>query len=197
MKLNRKQYWTYFTKFLGFFFRLMSQHIFAALTSQLMRHFRRQTIELILKLGRKQVLNVLCQVCVFRTDLLTKIIISIFFWLRDQRILAGNNHWYSTSFANLAQVVFFGADPSTKMVDLVFDWLGHFQFPVLQKSNGFCRNLAESTYSTFFTKFVSPGWSFIKDERPGPWLAETFSTSHLKQLNKLWWNVTESNLPSS
>ena len=41
------------------------------------------------------------------------------------------------------------------------------------------------------------GWSEKQDGRPGLWLAETFSTSPLKLLNRIQWNLTGSKISTS
>ena len=59
------------------------------------------------------------------------------------------------------------------------------------------RNMTESKISMSSTILCLSCWSEKQDGRPGLWLAETFSTSSLKPLNGIQWNLTGSTISTS
>ena len=107
------------------------------------------------KLDRKQDLNVLYQVCVFRADRKNKMAALASDWLRHFRLLLWN-HW--TEFNKTWQ----DARPQRPLPSLCFS-----------------------------------GRSEKQDGRPGLWLAEIFSTSPLKPLNRIQRNLTGSKISTS
>ena len=107
------------------------------------------------KLDRKQDLNVLYQVCVFR------------------------------------------ADRKNKMAALASDWLRHFRLLLWNRSTEFNETRQEARSQCPLPSLCFSGRSEKQDGRPGLWLAETFSTSSLKPLNGIQWNLTGSKISMS
>ena len=121
------------------------------------------------KLDRKQDLNVLYQVCVFRADPKNKMATLASCWdIFDFS--------YDTAERNLTkldrkqdlnvlyEVCIFRADRRNKLAALASDWLRHFP---LKPLNGLQRNLTISKISTSSTKFVFLG--LIEKTRWPPW----------------------------
>ena len=86
------------------------------------------------KLDRKQDLNVLYQVCVFRADRKNKMAALASDWLRHFRLLFCNRWtevketWQEARFqCPLPSLCFFRADRKNKMAALAYDWLRHFR----------------------------------------------------------------------
>ena len=107
------------------------------------------------KLDRKQDLNVLYQVCVFR------------------------------------------ADRKNKMAALASDWLRHFRLLLWNRWTEFNETWQEARSQRPLPSLCFSGRSEKQDGRPGLWLAETFSTSPLKPLNRIQWNLTGSKISTS
>ena len=107
------------------------------------------------KLDRKQDLNVLYQVCVFR------------------------------------------ADRKNKMAALASDWLRHFRLLLWNRWSEFTETWQEARPQRPLPSLCFSGRSEKQDGRPGLWLAETFSTSPLKPLNGIEWNLTGSKISMS
>ena len=107
------------------------------------------------KLDRKQDLNVLYQVCVFR------------------------------------------ADRKNKMAALASDWLRHFPLLLWNCWTEFNETWQEARSQGPLQSMCFSGRLKKHDGRPGLWLAETFSTSSLKQLNGLQQNLTGSKISTS
>ena len=84
------------------------------------------------KLDRKQDLNVLYQVCVFRADQKNKMAALASDWLRHFRLLLWNRWtefnetWQEARTQRLLQSLCFWADRKNKMAALASDWLRHF-----------------------------------------------------------------------
>ena len=95
------------------------------------------------KLDRKQDLNVLYKVCVFR------------------------------------------ADRKNKMAALASDWLRHFRLLLWNRWTEFNETWQEARSQRPLQSLCFSGRSEKQDGRPGLWLAETFSTSSLKPLNRI------------
>ena len=96
-----------------------------------------------MKLDRKQDLNVLYQVCVFR------------------------------------------ANQKIQMAALAADWLRHFRLLLWNPWTEFEETRQEARSQHLLPCLCFSGWSDKQDGRPGLWLAETFSTSPLKPLNRI------------
>ena len=114
---------------------------------------------------------------------------------------------------NVIYQVFFRADrKNPKMTAQTSNWLKHFQLlwnrwteftETRQEASqhplpSLCFwGLTGSTNSASATKFVFFKPIRKKDDCPGLWLAETFSTSSLKPQNGIWRNLTGSNNSTS
>ena len=108
-----------------------------------------------MKLDRKQDLNVLYQVCVFR------------------------------------------ADRKNKMAALASDWLRQFRLLFWNRWTEFNETWQEARSNRPLPSLCFSGLSEKQDGRPGFWLAETFSTSPLKPLNRIQRNLTGSKISKS
>ena len=105
---------------------------------------------------------------------------------RIQRNLTGSkNSTSSTKF------VFFQTDrKKNKMAALASDWLRHFRLFLWNHWTEF-----KETWQQARSQGPLPSWCFSgrsekQDGRPGLRLAETFSTSPLKPINRIQWNLT-------
>ena len=107
------------------------------------------------KLDRKQDLNVLYQVCVFRAD------------------------W------------------KIKMAALASDWLRHFRLVLWNCWTEFNEIWQKARSQRPLPSLCFSGRSEKQDGRPGLWLAETFSTSPLKPLNRIQRNLKGSKISTS
>ena len=152
------------------------------------------------KLDRKQDLNALYQVCVFRADGKNKMAALASDWLRHFELLLWNRwmefneSWQEARSQHpLPSLCFSGR--SEKKDGRPGLWLAEtFWTSPLKPLNGIQRNLTGSKISKPSTKFVFFGRIGKKDGRPGFWLAETFSTSPLKPLNRIQWNLIGSKI---
>ena len=132
------------------------------------------------KLDRKQDLNVLYQICVFRADRKNNMAALPSDWLRDFRLLLWNcwtefnDTWQEArSQRPLPSLSFLGR--SEKQYGRPGLWLAEtFSTSPLKPLNGIQRNLTGSMISMFYTKFVFFGPIGKIIWRPGLWLAETF-----------------------
>ena len=107
------------------------------------------------KLDRKQDLNVLYQVCVFR------------------------------------------ADRKNKMAALASDWLRHFRLLLWNRWTEFNETWQAARSQRPLQSLCFSGWSEKQDGCHCLWLAETFSTSPLKPLNRIKQNSTGSKISTS
>ena len=156
-----------------------------------------------MKLDRKQDLNVLYQVCVFRADRKNKMAALASDWLRHFRLLFWNlwtefiETWQEArSQCPLPSLCFSGR--SEKQDGCPGLWLAEtFSTSPLKPLNRIQRYLIGSKISMSSTNFVFLGRSEKQDGRPGLWLAETFSTSPLKPLNGIQRNFTGSKISTS
>ena len=97
----------------------------------------------------------------------------------------------------LYQVCVFWADRKNKMAALASDWLRHFWLILWNGWTEFNETLQEAR-----SQRPLPSLCFLdelekQDGRPDLWLAETFSTSHLKPLNRIQRNLTGSKISTS
>ena len=137
------------------------------------------------KLDRKQDLNVLYQVCVFRADWKTKMAAPASDWLRHFWLLLWNRWaefeetWQKArSQCALPSLYFWGR--SEKQDGRPGLWLAEtFLTSPLKPQKGIWWNLTVSKISMCSTKFVFSGWSENQDGRPGLWLVETHRLRHL------------------
>ena len=157
------------------------------------------------KLDRKQDLNVLYQVCVFRADRKKQdgppwplIGWDIFIFTSETAEPNSTKLDWKQDLNVLYQVCVFRADRK-KQDGRPGLWLAEtFSTSPLKPLNGIQRNLTGSKISMSSTKFVFFGPIGKKqDGRPGLWLAETFSTSPLKPLNGIQRNLTGSKISTS
>ena len=165
-----------------------------------------------IKLDRKQDLNVLYQVFVFRADRKNKMAALASDWLRHFRVLLWNRWtefnetWQEARSQHpLPSLCFSGR--SEKPDGCPGLWLAEtFSTSPLKLVNGNQQNLTGSKISTSSTKFVFFGpigktrwlpWPEKQDGDPCLWLAETFSTSPLQPQNRIQWNLTGSKISMS
>ena len=97
----------------------------------------------------------------------------------------------------LYQVCVFLADRKNKMAALASDWLRHFWLLLRNRWTEFNETLQEARSQCPVSSLCFSGWSEKQDSCPGLWLAETFSTSPLKPLNGIQWNLTGSKISMS
>ena len=155
------------------------------------------------KLDRKQDLNILYQVCVFRADRENKMAALASDWLRHFRLLLWN-HW--TEFKeNLT-----GNKISTSSTKFVFFRpIGKIRWPSWpligwdifdfssETAKEFNETWQEGKSQRPLPSLCFSGRSKKQDGRPGLWLAETFSTSSLKPLRGIQRNLTGSKISTS
>ena len=155
------------------------------------------------KLDRKQDLNVVYQVCVFRADRKNKMAALASDWLRHFRLLLWNcwtefnETWQEArSKRLLPSLCYWGR--SQKQDGSPGLWLAETFRPSLKSLNGIQRNLTGSKLFISSTKFVffGPIWK----TRWPPWpliLAEKFLTSLMKPLNGIQRKLTGSKISNS
>ena len=94
----------------------------------------------------------------------------------------------------LYPVCVFQADRKKNMAALASDWLRHFRLLLWNRWTEFNETWQEARYQRPLPSLCFSGWSEKQDGRPGLWLAETFSTSPLKPLNRIQGNLTGSKI---
>ena len=97
----------------------------------------------------------------------------------------------------LYQVCVFRADRKNKMAALASDKLRHFRLLLWNRWTEFNETWQEARSQRPLPSLCFSGRSEKKDGRPGLWLAETFSTSPLKPLNRIQRNLTGSKISTS
>ena len=97
----------------------------------------------------------------------------------------------------LFQVCVFPADRKNKMAALASDWLRHFRLLLWNRWTEFKETWQEARSKRLLPSLCFLGWSEKQDGRPSLWLAETFSTSSLKPLNRIRRNLTGSKISMS
>ena len=97
----------------------------------------------------------------------------------------------------LYQVCDFRADRKNKMAALASDWLRHFQLLLWNHWTEFNETWLEARSQRPLPSFCFSGRLEKQDGRPGLWLAETFSTSPLKPMNRIQRNLTGSKISTS
>ena len=80
------------------------------------------------------------------------------------------------------------------MAALASDWLRHFPLLLWNRWTEFNKTLQEARSQRPLPSLCFSGWSEKQNGRPGLWLAETFSTSPLKPLNRIQWNLPGSKI---
>ena len=147
------------------------------------------------KLDRKQDLNVLYKVCVFRADRKTRwppwplIGWDIFDFSFETTEGNSTKLDRKQDLNVLYKDCVFRADRINKMATLASDWLRHFQLLLWNCWTEFNETWQEERSQCPLPRLCFSGRSEKQDGRPGLWLAETFSTS-LKPLNGIWRNLT-------
>ena len=148
------------------------------------------------KLDRKQDLNLLYQVCVFRADQKNRIAALGSDWLRHfstsplkllngiQRNLTGSK--ISTSSTKF---VFFGPIGKTRWPPWPLIGWDIFDFSSETAKTEFNETWQEARSQRHLPNVCFSGRSEKQDGQPGLWLAETFSTSPLKLLNGIQRNL--------
>ena len=97
-------------------------------------------------------------------------------------------------FISLYQVCVFRADLKNKMAALASDWLRHFRLLLWNRWTEFNKTWQEARSQSILPSLCFSGWSEKQDGGPGLWLAETFSTSPLKPLNRIQRNLIGSKI---
>ena len=97
----------------------------------------------------------------------------------------------------LYQVCVFRADRKNKMAALASDWLRHFRLLLWNCWREFNKTWQEARSQCPLPSLCFSGWSEKQDGRPGLWLAEAFSTSLLKRLNRIQRNLIGSKISTS
>ena len=155
------------------------------------------------KLDRKQDLNALYQVCVFRADPKNKMAALASDWLRYFRLLLWNRWmefhetWQEARSQRPLPSLCFWADRKNKMAALASDWLRHFRLLLWNRWTEFNETWQEAKSQRPLPSLCFSGRSEKQDGRPGLWLAEIFSTSSLKPLNRIPRNLTGSKISTS
>ena len=155
------------------------------------------------KLNRKQDLNVLYQVCVFRADRKNKVAALTSDWLGHFRLLLCNRWmefnetWQEARSQRPLTSLCFPADRKNKMAILASDWLGHFLLLLWNRRTEFNETWQEARSQRPLPSLCFSGRSEKQDGRPGLWLAETFMTSPLKLLVGIQRNLTGSKISTS
>ena len=97
----------------------------------------------------------------------------------------------------LYQVCVFRADRKNKMAALASDWLRHFRLLLWNRWTEFNETWQEARSQRPLPSLCFSGPSEKQDGHPGLWLAETFSPSPLKPLNRIQRNLTGSKISAS
>ena len=80
------------------------------------------------------------------------------------------------------------------MAALASDWLRHFQLLLWNRWTEFNETWQEARSQCPLPSLCFSGRSAKQDGRPGLWLAKTFSTSPLKWMNRIQWNLIGSKI---
>ena len=97
----------------------------------------------------------------------------------------------------LYHVCVFGPVGKNKMAALASDWLRHFRLLLWNRWTELNETWYEARSQRLLPSLCFSGRSEKQDGRPGLWLAETFSTSPLKPLNGIQWNLIWSKISTS
>ena len=107
------------------------------------------------------------------------------------------NLTWSKILTSSSKVCFFRADRKNKMAALASDWLRHFRFLLWNRWTEFNGTWQGARSQRPLPSLCFSGRFEKQDGRPGLWLAETFSTTPLKQLNRIQRNLTGSKISTS
>ena len=155
------------------------------------------------KLDKKQDLNVLYQVCVFRADRKNKMAALASDWLRHFQLLLWirwtefNETWQEARSQRPLPSLCFSGRSENKMAALACDWLRHFRLLLWNSWTEFNETWQEARSQRPLPSLCFSGRSEKQDGRPGLWLAETFLTSPLKPLYGMQRNLTRSEISTS
>ena len=155
-----------------------------------------------MKLDRKQDLNVLYQVCVFRANRKTRcphwplIGWDIFDFSSETAERNSTKLDRKKDLNILYQVCVFWADRKNKMANLASDWLRHFRLLLWNCWTEFNETWQKAWSQRPLPSLCFSGRSEKQDGHPVFWLAETFSTS-LKPLNGIQGNLIGSKISKS
>ena len=157
-----------------------------------------------MKLDRKQDLNVLYQVCVFRDNQKKQDgrpglwLAETFstFSLKQLNGIQGNLTGSKISKSS-TKFVFFGLIPKIRWTSFASYWLRHFDFVSETTKGNLIKLDRKKDLNVLYQVCVFRDDQKKQDGRPGLWLAETFSTSHLKPLNGIQGNLTGSKISTS
>ena len=155
------------------------------------------------ELERKQDLNVLYQVFVFWADRKNKMAALASDWLRHFQLLLWNRWtefnetWQEARYQCPLPTLCFSGWSEKKMAALASDWLRHFQLILWNPRTEVNETWQEARSQRPLPSLCFSGRSEKQDGRPGLWLAETFSTSPLKPLNRIQRNLTGSKISTS
>ena len=97
----------------------------------------------------------------------------------------------------LYQVCVFQADRKYKMTTMASDWLRHFRLLLWNRWTEFNETWQEARSQRPLPSLCFSGRSEKQNGRPNLWLAETFSTSPLKRLNRIQGNLTGCKISTS
>ena len=126
-----------------------------------------------MKLGRKQDLNVLYKVCVFRADRKNKMATLAYDWLRYFRLLLWNRWtefnktWQEERFQVFYKVCVFRADWKNKMAALASDWLRHFLLLLWNRWTEINKTWQEERSQRPLPSLCLSGRAEKQDGRPG------------------------------
>ena len=152
------------------------------------------------RLDRKQDLNTLYQVCVFWADRKNKMAALASDWLRHFRLLLWNRWtefnetWQEARSQSLLPSLCFSGRSEKQDGRPGSDWLRHFRLLLWKRLTEFNETWQEARSQHPLPSLCFSGRSEKQDGRPGLWLAETFSTSSLKALNRIQRNLTGSKI---
>ena len=152
------------------------------------------------KLDRKQDLNALYQVSVFRADRKNKMAALASDWLRHFRLLLWNRWtefketWQEARSQRPLPSFCFSGRSKKQDGRLASDWLRHFRLLLWNRWTEFNETWQEARSKRPRPSLCFSGRSEKQDGRPGLWLTETFSTSPLKPLNRIQRNLIGSKI---
>ena len=150
-----------------------------------------------MKLDRKQDLNALYKLCVFRADRKNKIATLASDWLRHFQLLLWNRWtefnetWQEARAQCPLQSLCFWADRKNKMVALASYLLGHFRLLLWNRWTEFKETWQKVSSQRPLSSLCFSGRSIKQDGRPCLWLAETYfnfsSETAKRNSTKLGW----------
>ena len=141
------------------------------------------------KLDRKQDLNILYQVCVFRADRKNKMAVLASDWLRHFRLLHWNRltefneTWQEARCQHPLQSCVFRANRKNKMAALASDWLRHFWLLLWNRGTEFNETLQEERSQRPLPSLCFLGRSEKQDGCPGQSVKKV---AHCTQVHDMW-----------